>query len=437
MPTSLARIARSAHLTLAATHLLRSITHDAWSPPHAVLSQLGNIRELAFVQRCGAGRAMALSFQRLSGLHSSICWSMQMITTNSHTAPQLPPRSICLLRLSALGDITHALSVVRAMQRAWPDTTITWVVGAFEARLLEGLQGVELIRYDKRSGLAGWRQLRRQLHTRRFDALLLMQLALRANLLSTAIHAPLRIGFDHSRSREGHGLFVNRRIEPGGVHVLDVLARFTGPLGLPPQEAEWRLPVSDSDRHWARTLLPDNGPTLLISPCSSHALRDWRAERYAQVANYAAAHHGFRIVLIGGPSARERAMGDAISKHLQAPAIDLVGKDTLRQLPALLERGDALLSPDSGPVHIANAVGTRVLGLYACTDAERSGPYSDRRFTVNRYAEAAQRFRGVPVSALRWGQRIEQTGVMDLIEVDAVCACLDRLISAQALPESR
>jgi len=347
------------------------------------------------------------------------------------------PRSVCLLRLSALGDVTHALSVVRTLQNAWPDTAITWVIGAIEARLLEGLDGVERIRYDKRTGLAGWRALHAQLAGRRFDALLLMQTALRANLLSTAIHAPLRIGFDRARSREGHGLFVNRRIDAGGHHVLDVLGRFVQPLGLRQDRVEWRLPIAPAERAWARALVPQGAPMLMISPCSSHPLRDWQASRYAKVANYAVARHGWRIALIGGRSARERGIGDAIQAQLRQPPLDLIGKDSIRQLPALLECADALLSPDSGPVHIANAVGTRVLGLYACTDAERSGPYSDRRYTVNKYAEAARACTGVDAGALRWGQRIERPGVMDLITVGEVCERLDRLVADQASPPLR
>lgn len=356
---------------------------------------------------------------------------------SNNLRPLRAPRSVCLLRLSALGDVTHALSVVRTLQSAAPDTVITWVIGALESRLLEGLDGVELIRYDKRSGLSGWRALHRQLASRGFDALLLMQTALRANLLSSAIRAPLRVGFDRARAREGHGLFVNHHIDPGGHHVLDVLGRFLRPLGLQHEQVEWRLPITTADRAWARELVPDGARTLMISPCSSHALRDWRSERYAEVARYAAARHGMRIALIGGRSARERSIGDAIRSQLQEPVLDLIGKDSIRQLPALLERADAVLSPDSGPVHIANAVGTRVLGLYACTDAERSGPYSNRAYTVNKYAEAARAFRGVAADTLRWGQRIEQPGVMDLIGVDAVCERLDRLLGDQTAPPLR
>src|SRR5690606_23406469 len=104
-----------------------------------------------------------------------------------------PPRSICLLRLSALGDVTHVLPLVHTLQRAWPGVALTWIIGKGEQRLLEGLPGVEFVVYDKKTGRAGMRALRRQLAGREFDALLLMQLALRANLLSRAVRARRRI----------------------------------------------------------------------------------------------------------------------------------------------------------------------------------------------------------------------------------------------------
>lgn len=340
------------------------------------------------------------------------------------------PRSICLLRLSALGDATHAVPLVRALQRGFPGVALTWVIGKGEAKLLEGLGGVEFVVYDKKAGLAGWRDLRARLASRRFDALLNLQLALRAGLVSTAIRAARRIGYDTGRSREGHGLFVRERIPAGGHHVVDAFQQFLHPLGLAPGAIEWNLPVPDEAHAWAAEQLNGDTPTLLVSPCSSHPLRNWRPERYAAVADHAAAA-GWRVVLCGGRSALERATADAIIAAMRAPALDLVGKDTLKQLLALLGRATLVLTPDSGPTHMANAMGTAVLGLHACTDAERSGPYSDRRWTVNRYAEAAERFMKRPASSLRWGQRIEFPGVMDLVTVDDAIARFEAFRAAR------
>ena len=336
------------------------------------------------------------------------------------------PRSLCLLRLSALGDVTHVLPLMHTLRRAWPRLEVTWVIGKGEHRLLAGLPGVRFVEYDKRTGLAGMRALRRELG-QRFDVLLQLQVSARANLLSAFIPARRRIGYDRSRSKEGHGLFINERIpDPGNVHVLDAIGSFCEPLGVVRDQVAWHLPVPEEARAWAAAQWDDDGrPTLMISPCSSHVLRNWRAERYAALADHAATQ-GWRIVLCGGRSELERSTGDAILARMQAPALDLIGKDTLKQLPALLARAALLVTPDSGPMHIANAMGTTVLGLHAATNPERSGPYSDRRFCVDRYDDAARKIRGKPAAALKWGSKIEAEGVMDLVSVDDAVAAFER-----------
>ena len=334
------------------------------------------------------------------------------------------PRSICLLRLSALGDATHVVPMVRSLRRAWPQVPITWILGKGEARLLEGLEDVELLAFDKSAGWAGMRDLRRRLAGRRFEVLLHMQLALRANLLSSLVKAERRIGYDRRRSKEGHSLFINERIGPGGHHVLDAFAQFLLPLGLQQDQVEWRLPVPQEAREWAAQKLPGSQRTLFLSPCSSHPLRNWVTRHYATVADHAAAR-GWRVVLGGGRSGLERRTADAIQSAMQQPVLDLVGKDTLKQALALLERADLVLSPDSGPVHMANAMGTKVLGLFACTDRERCGPYSDLSWSVNHYDEAARKFIGKPAAQLRWGKRVEFPGVMELIPVDEVIGRFD------------
>lgn len=341
-----------------------------------------------------------------------------------------PPESICLLRLSALGDVTHVLPLLRTLREAWPQVPVTWVIGKAERRLLHGVEGVEFIEFDKRSGLAGMRALRAGLQGRRFEVLLQMQVAARANLLSAFIPAQRRIGFDRGRSKDLHGLFVNERIpERSGVHVLDAIGSFCEPLGLKQATVAWDLPVSSEAHAWARAQWPRDGtPTLLVSPCSSHALRNWRPDRYAALADHAASR-GWRVVLCGGRSDYERTMGNAILAAAQAPVLDLIGHDTLEQLPALLARGDLLLTPDSGPMHIANAVGTKVLGLHAASNPKRSGPYSDLRYCVNRYDDAARRFLGRSASELKWGTKIEHPGVMDLVTVDDAVAAFERRVA--------
>lgn len=331
-----------------------------------------------------------------------------------------PPDSICLLRTSAIGDVTHVVPLLRTLQAAWPRTRLTWIVGKLERRLVGDLAGVDFVTFDKTAGWAGMREVWTTLGGRRFDALLQMQVALRSNLLSLGIKADRRVGYDAVRAKDLHGLVINERIPArSGEHVLDAIGSFAEPLGLKQTTVRWDIPIPDEAHAWAAEQLPGDTPTLLVSPSSSHALRNWRPERYAAVMEHAAAR-GWRVALVGGPSASERAMADAVLAACRHAPLDLTGKDTLKKLLALLSRAQLLLTPDSGPMHMANAVGTKVLGLHAASNPNRSGPYSDRRWCVDKYDEAARKYLHKTASEIAWGSKIEYPGVMDLIATGEV-----------------
>jgi heptosyltransferase I len=334
--------------------------------------------------------------------------------------PLLPldhqPKNVCILRLSALGDAIHTLPVIRAIQDQWPDTAITWIIGKLERRLVDGLRGVEFIVFDKRGGWPAVSGLRSALRKRRFDVLLHMQVAARANLLSRLVKAPVRLGWDRGRSRDFHHWFSNCRVPPVPFqHQVQGFLEFARALGIAVNSPRWDLPVSPDARAWAEAQAPGDQPTLLVSPCSSHALRNWRADHYAEVADYAA-DAGMRVILSGGPSELERKTAQAIEQDMKSPCLNLVGKDTLEQSKALLQRVSLVLTPDAGPAHIASALGTPVLGLYAATWSRRSGPYNSLDLCVDRYEEAALKFRGKSAANLRWGHRIEEPGVMELVQ---------------------
>jgi heptosyltransferase I len=336
------------------------------------------------------------------------------------------PGNICILRLSALGDVTHTVPVVNAIKNYWPNTKITWIIGKQEHGLLARLPGIEFIVFDKRGGWQAVQALRNALHGRRFDVLLHMQVALRANLLSRLIRAPIRLGWNRERSRDRHHWFINHQVRHvPHQHQVEGFLEFAWALGVPAGPPVWSLPIAPDEVRWAEAQLPGDTPTLLISPCSSHPMRNWLADRYAAVADHACEHLGMRVALSGGPSELERSTGKAIEAAMHHPAINLIGKDTLGQSLAVIQRASVLLSPDAGPAHIASALGTPVIGLYAATWARRSGPWRSLGLCVDQFPAAARRFRGRSPEQLRWGARIEQSGVMDLIEVDQVIEKLD------------
>jgi heptosyltransferase I len=344
---------------------------------------------------------------------------------------QAIPEKVCLLRLSAIGDTCHVVPLLRTLQDAWPKTRFSWVIGKLEAKLMSLIPEVELITLDKGAGLSAYSQLRTEMKRRGgFDLLLHLQLSIRASGAAALIPAPVKLGFDKARARELQWLFTNTRVAPRQrEHVLDSFMGFADALGVTRGKPRWDIRLPANALAYAEQLIPDRQPTLVISACSSHRLRNWLPERYAAVADYAAERHGMRVILCGGPSTLEREMAASISRHTKVPPLNQVGKDTLPQLLALLGRATVLLTPDSGPAHMATMVDTPVIGLYAATNPERSGPYLSRRWCVNAYDAAARKFMGRPANELAWTTKIEKPGVMELIEIAAVTAKLDELLA--------
>jgi heptosyltransferase I len=335
------------------------------------------------------------------------------------------PRAVVIVKLSALGDVCHTLPVVRTLQRAWPGTHFSWVIGRTEAQLLGGIADIEFIEFDKRSGVAGYRAVHRALRGRRFDVLLHMQFAWRASLIAALLRAPVKLGYDRERALDLQWLFTTHRIEPAArEHVMDALFGFARRLGVQQRDYRWDIPVPDAARHYGERLIPQGVPTLIISPCSSHVERNWHAAGYAAVGDHAAGL-GLKVVICGGRTALERRMGEDIAGRMRAPCTNVVGQDTLLEFYAALARARVLVTPDSGPAHMATSVGVPVVGLYAATNPARSGPYFSRDLCVDRFDEAARRFLGRPAAELPWRTKIERPGVMELIETADVIAQLE------------
>ncbi|MCP1728625.1 heptosyltransferase I [Natronospira proteinivora] len=341
---------------------------------------------------------------------------------------------IALLRLSAIGDVCHTVPVLRALQDQFPDSRITWVIGRLEASLVGDIEGVEFISFDKRAGWAGYRALRSAIGKTSFDALLHMQIALRASVASRLIPARRRIGFDRARARDYQWLFTNEAIPATPrQHVMEGLLSFAAHLGADIRQPRWDIPVPAADEAFARQHIPDDRPALLISPCASqraHNFRDWRAERYAAVIDHAARIHGLQTILTGGPTAREKAMAEAIMGHCQHKPVNRVGQTSLKQLFALIRRSRAVLCPDSGPAHMGTAAGTPVIGLYASSNPDRTGPYYSRQWCVNHYPRALKEETGKTVDEVRWGTRVRNPQVMERITVDEVTEKLDGLMQS-------
>ena len=197
--------------------------------------------------------------------------------------------SVCILRLSAIGDVCHAVSAVQALQIHMPSAKLTWIIGKVEYQLVKHLSGVEFIVFDKRAGFSAYRDLWKQLKNRQFDHLLHMQVALRASLVSLCVRAKKRIGFDRQRARDGQWLFTNTRI-PSSVrpHVADGFMQFVHELGVEQLLPSWQMPIPDEAQRWLSEQVFAGVPTFAICPSASKAERNWTVEGYSDVAAWAA-----------------------------------------------------------------------------------------------------------------------------------------------------
>ena len=314
------------------------------------------------------------------------------------------PLEICILRLSAIGDVCHTLAVVQAIQRQYPDAHITWIIGKLEAQLMAGLPNVTLIPFDKKSGYKGMCALWKMLKNKRFDFLLNLQTAFRASILSLGIKAKQKIGFNRDRAREMQWLFTNQKVEiTDAVHVLDGQMQFVKAIGVKDLTPQWQLPLTEEDIHFAQQHLSTTQKNVIISPCSSKAEKDWLPERYAEIANWLLAHQ-INVILVGSPAKHEIEICQSIAQ--QAPGcLNLVGQTSLKQLAALLKFADLVLSPDTGAAHIASIQGTPVIGLYAIHNPERTAPYQDQENVISVYEQAILDYYGKPWQQLPWATK--------------------------------
>lgn len=287
---------------------------------------------------------------------------------------------ILVVRLSAIGDCVHAAPTVEAIRRQVPEAFIGWVVQPGGLSLIEDLEAVDRFHRFPR-GASGWAairafwRLRSELRAARYDAVLDLQGLTKSGLVSWLSGAPHRLGFDGVESRELNRFFLTERRMASGRHVVDRNLSLLAGLGLEvPARGEWNFGAVDLEGtaigRQLEALSPEQ-PLVVISPGTTWPTKFWPISMYAELASRLAAEGCAVIVAWAG--AEEAAMADQIAEAgsgvLKAPPTSLM------ELRGLLQRSRLLVANDSGPMHIAVAVGTRTLALFGPTDPGRNGPY--------------------------------------------------------------
>jgi heptosyltransferase I len=291
-----------------------------------------------------------------------------------------PPSSIAIVMLSALGDAVHVLPVVTALKRAWPNARITWIIQPVPHKLVAAHHAVdEFIIFKRRRGISGLRafsELKAQLRGRHFDLVIDLQVYLKAGIITGLIESDVKLGFDRARARDFNWLFTTHRIPARPTsHVQDQYFEFLEFLGVDPRPIDWRIDITASEREQQSEFFGRlAAPALAVVVGTSKPEKNWAPVRYAGALDRIHDELGLMPVLVGGPSLIEREAADAIKAAVKCPIIDELGDD-IRRLIWLLDGAAVVLSPDTGPLHLANALGREVVGLYGYTNPLRYGPY--------------------------------------------------------------
>ena len=284
----------------------------------------------------------------------------------------------CIVMLTALGDAVHVLPLLTAIKRHDPTTRLTWVTQPAPAALVRGHPALdELIVFERARGWRAFLDARAATAGRRFGVLLDLQTYFKAGLLTAALPAEVKLGFDRARARDLNWLFTTRRIapNPGRHHIQDQYFEFLAALAIPRDPIAWNLGPWPSERPWQQQFFAQfDRPIAALVIGTSRPQKDWLPDRWAAVTDALYADFGLQPVLVGGTTARERQTAAEIQATARHPVHDALGSG-LRPLVSILDGAALVISLDTGPLHMAVALGRPVISLIGYHDPAIFGPY--------------------------------------------------------------
>jgi heptosyltransferase I len=293
-----------------------------------------------------------------------------------------PPQRIALIKPSALGDIAHSLPVLAALRSRFPNAHISWVVNRGYAPILHqhpDLNGI--VPFDRGAMGKGWisggwhfARFLKHLRSLRFDMVIDLQGLLRTGLMTRATGAPVRIGL--ASAREGSRFCYTHRVDDmnGVRHAVDRYWRVIEALGDAPPSKTFYVPVQADALSWAAAKLePFPRPWLAVGVGSRWLTKRWPPSHFAALVRRAQEQLGGTAVFVGTPE--EADLAEQAAALVPGAVCQLTGKTTLPQLVAVLSQADVMIANDTGPLHLAVALGRPVVAPYTCTLIEKTGPY--------------------------------------------------------------
>lgn len=336
-------------------------------------------------------------------------------------------RKFLVVRTDRLGDLILSLPVTTALKEAYPGCSVALLVSPHTAPLVNHHPDVDLLLVDdaagSHKGVRGWLRVVRQIRAGQFDTAVLLHPTLRLSLALAAARIPVRVGTAY---RVYSFLFTTPvRVHRRAVarHELDLNFDLLAPLAPRPPRVEFKIPIDPEARakvqHLLAPLRTRPGRKLVaVHPGSGGSARDWPVDRFADLVDALHRHFDAGVIITG--SAQESSLVGRLCQLCQTKPFRLDGGTTLKELAALLAEVDLLVSNSTGPLHLAVAVGTEVIGLYcpirACAP-ERWGPYGRPQSVLTPKADACDRCTG---------RRCPHWDCMATISVEEVFAAVAR-----------
>ncbi len=329
---------------------------------------------------------------------------------------------ILIVRLSAIGDAVQTMPVACALRQRFPEGFLAWAVESRAAALLRGHEAldelIELPRGWLKSPRGVWR-LRRRLRDLQFETTIDVQSLTKSAILAWLSGAKRRIGFGNPGGRELSRWLNNQRVDPKATHVVDCYLELLRPLGIESPAVRFQVPEHEADRAAAEATIAQldlAAGFAIINPGAGWPSKLWPSDRYAAVARQLGeARHLPTLVVWAGQT--ERTMAEQIA-GAAGPTARLAPATTLPQLAAIARRARLFIGADTGPLHLAAAVGTPCVGLYGPWPASRHGPYGPQHIALQRmFFEGSARAR-----------RTAPAIYMESITTEMVCEACDRSI---------
>lgn len=339
--------------------------------------------------------------------------------------PKIDARNICLIRTSALGDTVHALAFINGLRKGYPHARLTWILQNVPYDMVKHQPGIDrFIPFDRKGGFLSWISLLRNIRRDSYDLLIVPQYSAKASLLALFVRAGIKIGYDRKRSDIFHQWATHRHIPARPVrHARDQFFEFLEYLKIADFDGEPEFCFTEAELKWRESFFSALGrPVAGFVVSSSNPDKDWAPGGYARVIDYVEASLGLRSMLIGGPAKIEAESARRILDLCRTNPLVALDRPIRRTL-LYLSGCRIVVSPDTGPLHMAVALNVPTVGLYGYSDPRRCGPYRKYQdLLIDKYHDP-----GHPAQPVT---RITRPGRMQLITPEEVIAKIEYGLNA-------